>query len=297
MDSGLTLRVPRNDGGELQKALRIDVHLELLIALRLWADGEPVAQIVRQIETARRLHQDAEAVATLDHGERGFRRAQHHHALVARRERNEAATKTFRARAIAGGDDQARKPAERRIERALAQIDLAVVERLAVAGDQRLHHGMVRLVRLEIADAAALLASGAADHLVEQLPGAFRGARIAIAQAQIRVDHADQIEPRKIMALRPELCADDDVDARLREQRSRLLLQALDAGPDRDQRFLRRAVRAGLRPRHREAAMVTDQPLAEAVIDQPCVANGAGEAMAAGAAQGQWRIAAAIEEQ
>ena len=43
--------------------------------------------------------------------------------------------------------------------------------------------------------------------------------------------------------------------------------------------------------------MVADQPLPEAVIDQPGVANGAGEAMAAGAAQGQRCVAAPIEEQ
>ena len=43
--------------------------------------------------------------------------------------------------------------------------------------------------------------------------------------------------------------------------------------------------------------MVADEALAEAVIDQPGIADGAGEAMAAGAAQGQRRIAAAIEEQ
>ena len=42
---------------------------------------------------------------------------------------------------------------------------------------------------------------------------------------------------------------------------------------------------------------MADQPLAKAVIDQPGVADRAGEAMAAGAAQGQRRIAAAIEEQ
>ena len=58
---------------------------------------------------------------------------------------SEPAAKAFGARAVAGGDDQAREPAERRIQRLLAQLDLAVVEGLAVAGDQRLHHGMVGL--------------------------------------------------------------------------------------------------------------------------------------------------------
>ena len=163
---------------------------------------------------------------------------------------------------------------------------------------------------LQIADAAALLAPGAADHLVEQLERPLGGARIAIAEAQIRIDHADQIEPRKIMSLRHQLRADDDVDAafgdfvqfaahgldrgdevarqhhgaRIRKQRGRLFLQALDAGADRDQRFLGLAMRADVRPRHREAAMVADQPLAKAMIDQPGVADGAGKAMAAGAA-------------
>ena len=42
---------------------------------------------------------------------------------------------------------------------------------------------------------------------------------------------------------------------------------------------------------------MADQPLAEAMIDQPGIADGAGEAMTAGTAQGQRRIAAAIEEQ
>ena len=43
--------------------------------------------------------------------------------------------------------------------------------------------------------------------------------------------------------------------------------------------------------------MVADQPLAKPVIHQPGVADGAGKAMPAGAAQRQRRVAAAIEEQ
>ena len=163
---------------------------------------------------------------------------------------------------------------------------------------------------LQVADAAALIAPRTPDHLVEQLERPLGGARIAIAEAQIRIDHANQIEPRKIMAFGHQLRADDDVDAafrdfvelaahgldrgdeiarqhhgaRIRKQRSRLFLQALDAGADRDQRFLGLAMRADVRPRHREAAMVTDQTLAKTMIHQPCVADGALKAMAAGAA-------------
>ena len=70
---------------------------------------------------------------------------------------------------------------------------------------------------LQIADAAALLAPGAADHLIEQLEGSLGRARIAIAEPEIGIDDADQIEPRKVVALRHELRADDDVDAALRD--------------------------------------------------------------------------------
>src|SRR6202035_4073711 len=83
----------------------------------------------------------------------------------------------------------------------------------------------------------------------------------------------------------------------LRKETCGLFLQSLHAGTDRDQRFFRRAIRADMRSRHREAAMVADQALAKPVIDQPGVADGAGKAMPAGAAQGQRRVAAAVEEQ
>src|SRR6185312_10317620 len=65
----------------------------------------------------------------------------------------------------------------------------------------------------------------------------------------------------------------------------------------RNQGFLCRAIRTGRRARHREAAVMADQALAEAVIDQPGVADRAGEAVSAGPAQRQWRIAATVEKQ
>ena len=68
-------------------------------------------------------------------------------------------------------------------------------------------------------------------------------------------------------------------------------------GPTGTKLFSARALRALLRRRHREAAVVADQPPPEAVIDQPGVAVLAGEPMAAGVAQRQRREAAAVEEQ
>src|ERR1700759_3016346 len=99
----------------LQKALRIDVDLELEIALGLRPGGEPFAQIVRQIDIAQRLHQNPEPVAALDDGQRRFGGAEHLDALVDRRDGSKPARETLRGGAVAGGNDQAGEPAERRI--------------------------------------------------------------------------------------------------------------------------------------------------------------------------------------
>ena len=70
-------------------------------------------------------------------------------------------------------------------------------------------------MRLQKPDAAALLAPGAADHLMQKLEGALAGARIAVAEAEIGIDDADQIELGEMVALGDELGADDDVEAAL----------------------------------------------------------------------------------
>ena len=182
---------------------------------------------------------------------------------------------------------------------------------------------MLGLMGLQIAAADAGIASGAADHLMQELKGALGGARIAVAQAEIGIDDADEVELGEVMALGDELRADDDVetaggdiveflaqplhggdevagehqDARLRKQRAHLLFQALDAGTDGGEGIRRLAIRTDRRMRHGEAAMMADELAAEAVIDQPGVAVRAGEAEAAGAAQRQRRVAAAVEEE
>ena len=91
--------------------------------------------------------------------------------------------------------------------------------------------------------------------------------------------------------------AGEHQDARVGKQLGRLLLQPLDAGPDRRERIRRLAFRALVRQRHREAAMMADEPPPEAMIDQPGVAVRAGEPMAAAAAERERRKAAAVEEQ
>ena len=182
---------------------------------------------------------------------------------------------------------------------------------------------MLGLVRLQEADAAAFLAPGAADDLMQQLERALGGARVAVGEAEIGIDDADQIELREVMALGDELRADDDVEApfgdvveflahaldRLHE----IARQHQDAASGKQLRHLSSsrstpgptATKLSVashfghfgRRRHREAAMVADEPPLEAMIDQPGVAVRARQAEAAGAAERERRIAAAVEEQ
>ena len=69
---------------------------------------------------------------------------------------------------------------------------LARCRKAAVAGDQRLHHRMLRQEGLQQHPARRLGAAGAAGDLVQQLEGALGRAQIAAGQAEIGIDHADQ---------------------------------------------------------------------------------------------------------
>src|SRR5690606_19414141 len=125
--------------------------------------------------------------------------------FLARREACELARKTFRIRPVRRSNNERREPPERRIGRTLPRFDLAVVERLAVGGDQRLHYRMLGLMCLQIANAPPLLAARTPDHLIEQLKSTLSRARIAVAKAEIGIDHADEVEAREVVALRHEL--------------------------------------------------------------------------------------------
>ncbi len=70
-------------------------------------------------------------------------------------------------------------------------------------------------IRGLIATTDAGVASGAADHLMQQLEGALGGARVAVIQSEVGVDDADEVELQEVMALRHQLGADNDVEAPL----------------------------------------------------------------------------------
>src|SRR6185312_5041244 len=122
-----------------------------------------------------------------------------------------------------------------------------------------------------------------------------RRARIALAKAKIGVDHAHERKARKVMALGDELRSDHNVDlslgdgfklrlhaldaagkiagknenARVREQPARFFFEPLDAGADGGEGIRRLAFRAGFRRRRFVSAMMTGEPLLEAVLDEP----------------------------
>ncbi len=102
--------------------------------------------------------------------------------------------------------------------------------------------------------------------------------------------------PRRVSI--PPGKSDDSTSMRMSgKMQRRLLGQPLDARPAGGQRVGLVAGGADLRPRLDMAAVMADERGAEPVLDQPCGAVRALEPMAAGAAEGERRIAAPVEEQ
>ena len=159
--------------------------------------------------------------------------------------------------------------------------------------------------------------------LLDLLEAALGRAQVAAGKAEVGIDHADQGQVGEVIALGHQLGADDDVDlaglhrrdelggalrrpdgvggddrgARFGKQLGDLVGDALDAGAAGDEAVLLAAFGAGLGRRHDMAAMVAGEAVHQPVLDHPRGAIGALEAVAAVAAQGQRREAAAVEEQ
>src|SRR5262245_13760872 len=182
---------------------------------------------------------------------------------------------------------------------------------------------MLRLMGLQVAETPPRLASGAPNHLMQQLKCSLGGTGVAVTQAEIGVDNADKVELGKMVSFRDKLRSNDEIEASfgnvvellpkpfdrfhkiarqhqnpgLREQFSRLLLEPLHAGANRGKALGGMTVRTFSRWRDRISAVVTHQPALEAMIDQPGIAIRALEPEAARPAQCQGRIAAPIKKQ
>src|SRR5262245_14402497 len=258
-----------------------------------------------------------------DDRDRCFGRPEYADMLVARSGLGEVTAIGFGGVPLICGDDQPCQPTKRRIAGTLALFDFVFVEGLAIAGDKRAHNRMLRLVGLQVPDAPSCLPSCAPNHLMQQLKCSLGGTGVAVTQAEIGVDDADQIELGKMVPFRDKLRADDEIEASfsnvvellpetldrlheiarqnqnpcLREQLSRFLLEPLHTGADRSKALSSLTVRTFRRRRDRISAVVTHQPALEAMIDQPGIAIRALKTEPAGPAQCEGRIAAPVEKQ
>ena len=109
-----------------------------------------------------------------------------------------------------------------------------------------------------------------------------------------RVHRADELGRAE---RRPDRVRCHDCRACLREELGDFVGDALDPGTARDKAVFLPAFRASFRWRHHMAAMVAGQTVHQPVLDHPGCAIRALETVAAVAAQGQRREAAAVEEQ
>ena len=148
----------------------------------------------------------------------------------------------------------------------------------------------------------------------------LRAARIAAGQTHIGIDHPDQRQQWKIVALGDQLRADDDLErpvgdvfefspqsfhaagkirrqnqrARIRKELRDFVGQPFDSGSAGSERIGRFAFGAHIGPALHMAAMMAHERATETVLHQPCGAIGTLKAMSTGAAQGKRRIATTI---
>ena len=118
---------------------------------------------------------------------------------------------------VSARHDQCREPTEGRKPCSLAQGDLLDVKLFRVAVEQGLHDGMLGLIGLNERGARLVPAAGSPRHLLEQLEGALRGARIAASEPEIRIDDADQRQMWKVMSLCDELRPDNKIEGPFRD--------------------------------------------------------------------------------
>ena len=108
-------------------------------------------------------------MAAAHQSERRFRGPKHAHGIVRRSGAREAARIIGRIVLVGPRHHDRGESAERRIAGALARFDLGGIKRLAILRDQRAHHRMLGLVRLQKPQADAGVAPRAPDHLMQKL--------------------------------------------------------------------------------------------------------------------------------
>ena len=182
-------------------------------------------------------------------------------------------------------DDDRREPPERRHVRVPARLGLGRNEPLAIPAGERGDDRRVGLVGLDEHAPRLVPAPGPAGHLHDLLEGPLGRAQVAARQPEVGVDHSDQGQVRKVVALGHQLRADHDVDLarlhlrheirrprrapdgvggddrdpRVGQQRGDLVRDPLHSRSAGDQGIGLAALRTGLGRRHDMAAMMAGE--------------------------------------
>ena len=230
-----------------------------------------------------RPHQQPPSMPAAQEGQRGGGRAQNLKIMGLRCIAGQSARNALDVAFVRSGDDDRGEATERRPVTGLPLIGFRRHKGIARTLDQRGHDGVVRMVRLQQDAARPVFAARATRHLVQQLVGTLCGPQVPAVQTQIRVDHADQGQHRKVVTFRHQLRADQNIDLvgldtaddfrrrsrtpnrvarhqldpRFREQRVDLFGQAFDTWPTGHHSILRTAFWAGIGLGSGVAAMVT----------------------------------------
>ena len=223
---------------------------------------------------------------------------------------------------VLGRDDNGGKPAKWRRASGFTLLGFGIIKCIAVASDQGCDDGMIGVACLDKNFAGLFPASRPASRLCDLLECAFGSTQIPALKTQIRVDHADQCQFRKVVALCYQLRADDDVyrlvfnaryelggffrrpesvrcrnnSAGIGQQAVNLITYALNAWATGNQGVAFAAFGTFLRRWHDMAAMMAGEPTNQPVLNHPACAIRALKTVTAGSAQGQRRISPSVEE-
>ena len=151
-------------------------------------------------------------MASAEPGDGRRRRPEHVDAVGAGRGAAQTPRRLVHGAFVAPGDDERHQPAEGRHAGPFADRGFRVEKTVAVPRHQRRHHRVLGHVGLHQHPARPLRAPGAARHLVEKRIHPLRRPQVAAAQSQVPVDHPDQGEQGKVVALGHDLGADHQVD-------------------------------------------------------------------------------------
>src|SRR5690606_37505229 len=160
--SRCSLACPPPDSKE---TLRVDVHLHAHGTAWLWPLRKHLADEALKVRTPCPVDQQAETIAARHQCQWRLCRTKHRYGRILGRCPPQGPRVAFRLGSRRGTDDDPRKPAEGRHACTLPLGYFPRIEAFGIAGNDRLHHRMVRLVGLQQTEAFPARSAGAPGDL------------------------------------------------------------------------------------------------------------------------------------